>query len=221
MNRQNLFGLSMKLPPKLQQLIQLSTDFDELADLLHHIQSNPQEVALLPHALTLCSNKQIEHMCAYCIETLRQEIGGVLIEALSDEQKSQMEKSNALRVPVALAGEYGDTSWIEFLQQHWPEVIRNCVENSIGIFQKTAKEEARMLQIIPNMLKDALITNIQEKVLISYIDNLTTEQLTLYIKANDDHNRMAHPELRSRHEYLLLKDATKEMSHAARRHIKI
>lgn len=221
MDTQKLYGLSMKLPPKLQQLVQLSSDLDELADLLHHIQNSPQELSLLPHALALCSYKQIEEMSAYCVEILPVEIGGVLIGALSTEQKSQIEKSSAIRLPVALAGEYGDTPWIEFLQQHWPQLIHNCVENSVAIFQKTAKEEARMLQIIPNMLKDALITTIQEKVLLSYIDNLTTQQLALYVKANDDNNRSAHPQLRARHEYLLLNDATKEMSHAARRPIKI
>lgn len=210
----------MNLPPKLQQLVKLSSDLDELADLLQHIENDPQECVLLPHALTLCSQNQIEHMCAYCIELLPVEIGGVLIAALSVEQKKQIEKSSAIRLPVALAGEYGDTAWIEFLQERWPELIQNCVENSIGIFQKTAAEEKRMLQIIPNMLKDALITTIQEKVLISYIDNLTTQQLRLYVQANDENNRLAHPKLRARHEYILLQDATKEIN-APRRHIKI
>lgn len=211
----------MKLPPNLQQLVQLSADLDGLTDLLHHIGNDSQELTLLPHALTLCSNEQIEQMCAHCIEVLPVEIGGVLIAALSSEQKSQIEKSGTVRLPVALVGEYGDTPWIECLRNYWPQIIQNCVENSISIFQKMAKEEVRILKIIPNMLKEALVTTIQEKVLLSYIDDLATEQLALYVKANDDNNRTAHPELRARHEYLLLKDATKEMSQAARRQIKI
>ena len=205
----------------LHNLKALSSNLDELGTILHQIQNDPQALASLPAVLASCPDTRVEQWCEHCLETLNPDLGSVLIAALSPSQKSSLEQSSSVRMQVALIGEYGYEEWIDILKIHWPEIVVACVDNAIRIFEARAAEEKKVLQIVPNIEKGALITCIQEKVLRNYMDLLSSEHLTRYIQANIKNDREPDATLQSFHERLLLTHATKDFGTEPHRRIKI
>lgn len=205
----------------LQQLKALHSNLDDLATVLHQISNDPQALAALPAVVASCPTEQVERWCEYCLETLNADVGGVLITAISTGQKAVLQQSSSICMQVALIGEYGTHDWIETLQTHWPEIIHQCLDNAVRIFEKRAVEEKNLLGLMPSILKDALITVIQEKVLRNYMECLTSDQLTRYLEANVENNREADPVLRSYHEHKLLTQATKDLGTEPYRRIKL
>lgn len=205
----------------LQQLKSLTWDFDDLATILNQIENNPQAQASLPAFLTSCADTQVEQWCTHCLDMLPANVGCILITAVPPEQKEALQKSSDIRMQVALIGEYGAQEWIDVLKKHWPEIINLCLDNAVQIFEKHAAEEKKWTGSMPNIMKDVLVTCIQEKVLRNYIDFLTSDQFTRYFEANAKNNRESDPVLRSHHQHMLLTQATQELGCVSLRRIKI
>lgn len=213
----------MNVLTQLQILAQTAqTDCEQLPDILHAILDSGTSHEVFASVVQNANIDAIDQWCTYLLENSEAPLGELLFAALSSEQKESMQKCSSVRLPVALIGEYHQSEWIEVLQQHWPEIIDLCVENAVLIFEKQAASEKQMLALIPSLTSACLITGIQEKVLLSYMDNITLPQFARYIQANTDNNREPHPTLVSHHQKTLLTEVTAPYTQtSAPRRIKI
>lgn len=194
---------------QLQILAQTAqTDCEQLPDILRAILDSGTSHEVFTSVVQNAHIEAIDQWCTYLLENSEACLGELLFAALSSEQKKSLEKCSSVRLPVALIGEYHQSEWIEVLQQHWPEMIDLCVENAVRIFEKQATSEKSILALMPSLGRTGLITGIQEKVLLSYIDNITPAQFTRYMHANTANNREANEFLVAHHQKAQLTEAT-------------
>ena len=199
-----------------------NTDCERLSAILYDILNSDTSFEVFASVVQNSPIEVVIQWCEHLLESSSGELGDLLVPALSPAQKEVLQQYSSIRLQVALIGEYHATDWIAVLQQQWPEIIDVCLENAVAIFEKQAVQEKRLIALMPSLGEMGLVTAIQEKVLLSYIDNLTPAQFERYIQANSDNNRTANPTLVSRHQKRLLTDATDAYAQdAAPRRIKI
>lgn len=199
-----------------------NTDCEQLPDILYSILKSDTSFEMFASVVQNSPIELVTNWCVHVLEHSSGELGELFLPALSAAQKEVLQQCSSIRLQVALIGEYHSADWIAVLQQQWPEIIDLCLENAVAIFEKQAVQEKRIIALMPSIGDMGLITGIQEKVLLSYIDNLTTPQFERYIQANTDNNRPTNLVLVSRHQKRLLTDATDVYAQdAAPRRIKI
>lgn len=167
-----------------------SSDFNELSKLLRELRRvhGDETPKVLFSVVENWSHETIECACAHLMEMGEAEEGALLISVLTADHKHALQTSD-LRLQTALLGEYRHQQWVDTLVAHWPELVVLCLDNAIAIFEKQIGVEGELLKVIPTLSEGARITCIQEKVLCSYMELMSSEHYFRYMQSNQQHNR--------------------------------